>query len=65
LNEALQRTRPAATICGNIEGHSRRAGPPSLVRIAKLGPGATIRVEVVGKLRRAYASEPKIGDFLP
>ena len=34
-------------------------------RIAKLAPGATIRVEVVGRLRRAYAGEPKIGDHLP
>lgn len=34
-------------------------------RIARLAPGATIRVEVVGRLRRAYGSEPKIGDFLP
>jgi len=34
-------------------------------RIAKLAPGATIRVEVVGKLRRAYAGEPTIGDLLP
>jgi hypothetical protein len=34
-------------------------------RIAKLAPGATIRVEVVGRLRRAYAGEPRIGDFLP
>jgi hypothetical protein len=33
--------------------------------IAKLAPGATIRVEVVGKLRRAYAGEPKVGDSLP
>jgi len=33
-------------------------------RIAKLAPGATIRVEVIGRLRRAYAGEPKIGDFL-
>lgn len=34
-------------------------------RIAKLAPGATIRVEVVGKLRRGYAGEPTIGDLLP
>jgi hypothetical protein len=34
-------------------------------RIAKLVPGTTLRVEVVGKLRRAYAGEPKIGDFPP
>jgi len=34
-------------------------------RIATLAPGATIRVEVVGKLRRSYAGEPKIGDLVP
>ena len=34
-------------------------------RIAKFAPGAIIRVEVVGKLRRPYASEPKVGDFPP
>jgi hypothetical protein len=34
-------------------------------RIAKLAPGATIRVEVVGSLRRAFAGEPKIGDQFP
>lgn len=33
-------------------------------RIAKLAPGTLIRVEVVGKLRRTYAGEPKVGDFL-
>ena len=34
-------------------------------RIARLAPGTSIRVEVVGKLRRAYAGDPTIGDFLP
>jgi len=34
-------------------------------RMARLAPGLTVRVEVVGRLRRAYASEPKIGDLLP
>jgi hypothetical protein len=34
-------------------------------RIAKLAPGTTIRVEVVGTLRRTYGGEPKIGDLLP
>jgi hypothetical protein len=28
-------------------------------------PGTTIRVEVIGKLRRAYGGEPKVGDFQP
>ena len=34
-------------------------------RLAKLASGIMIRVEIVGKLRRAFANEPKIGDFLP
>ena len=33
--------------------------------IAKLVPGTTIRVEVIGKLPEAFAVEPKIGDLLP
>ncbi len=34
-------------------------------RIAKLVLGMTICVEVVGRSRRAYAGEPKIGDLVP
>ena len=34
-------------------------------RMAKLAPGVLIRVEVIGKLPKAYASDPKIGDVLP
>ena len=34
-------------------------------RIAKLDPGQLIRVEVIGKLARAFGKEPKIGDLLP
>jgi hypothetical protein len=45
--------------CRVLDGITRATG------IAKLSPGATIRVEVVGKLRRSYAGEPKIGDLLP
>jgi len=33
--------------------------------IAKLAPGTLIHVEVIGKLPKAYAGEPKIGDLLP
>jgi hypothetical protein len=33
--------------------------------IAKLAPGSLIRVEVIGKLPKALAAEPKIGDLLP
>lgn len=33
-------------------------------RIAKLAPGTTVPVEVIGTLRRAHGGSPKIGDFL-
>ena len=34
-------------------------------RIAKLAPGTLIRVEVIGRLPKAFATEPRIGDLLP
>ena len=34
-------------------------------RIAKLAPGTTVRVEVIGKTRRACGPLPKIGDLIP
>jgi hypothetical protein len=40
-------------------------GVTRATRIARLAPGTLVRVEVIGKLRRAYASDPKIGDTLP
>jgi hypothetical protein len=40
-------------------------GVTRATRIAKLAPGTLIRVEVIGKLPRTFASEPKIGDLLP
>ena len=40
-------------------------GVTRATRIAKLSPGATVPVEVVGKLRRAYAGELSIGDLIP
>jgi hypothetical protein len=40
-------------------------GVTRATRIAKLTPGVLIRVEVIGKLPRAYAADPKIGDLLP
>lgn len=40
-------------------------GVTRATRIAKLAPGTLIRVEVIGKLPKAFAGEPKIGDFLP
>jgi len=39
-------------------------GVTRATRIAKLAPGNLVRVEVVGRLRRAYAADPKIGDLL-
>src|SRR3954462_15180737 len=40
-------------------------GVTRATRIAKLAPGTLICVEVIGKLPRAYASDPKIGEVLP
>jgi hypothetical protein len=40
-------------------------GVTRATRIAKLAPGALVRVEVIGRLRRSYAAAPKIGDLLP
>jgi hypothetical protein len=40
-------------------------GVTRATRIAKFAPGQTIRVEVIGRLQAAYASEPRIGDLLP
>src|SRR5262245_54175699 len=41
------------------------SGVTPATRIAKLAPGTLVRVQIWGKLRRAYRNEPKIGDFLP
>jgi hypothetical protein len=40
-------------------------GVTRATRIAKLAPGTMVRVEIAGRLRRDFASEPKIGDLLP
>ena len=40
-------------------------GVTRATRIAKLAPGVLVTVEVICKLRRAMAGEPKIGDLLP
>ncbi|MCE9528089.1 MAG: hypothetical protein K8R36_18770 [Planctomycetales bacterium] len=40
-------------------------GVTRATRIGKLAPGTPVRVEVIGRLRRALASYPKIGDTLP
>src|SRR5438876_11155464 len=39
-------------------------GVTRATRIAKLAPGTLVRVEVIGRLRRAYASEKTIGELL-
>lgn len=40
-------------------------GVTRATRIAKFAPGTLVRVEVLGRLRRAYGQDPKIGDLLP
>ena len=40
-------------------------GVTRATRIAKLAPGTLIRVEVIGKLPKVFAGEPRIGDLLP
>lgn len=40
-------------------------GVTRATRIAMLAPGTLVRVEVIGRLRRAYGSDPQIGDLLP
>lgn len=39
-------------------------GVTRAARVAKLAPGTLVRVDVIGKLRRPYATEPSIGDLL-
>ena len=40
-------------------------GVTRATRIAKLAPGTLVRVVVIGKLNRAFAPLPKIGDLIP
>ena len=40
-------------------------GVTRATRIAKLAPGTLIRVEVIGRLPKAFATDPTIGDLLP
>src|SRR5262245_44303775 len=40
-------------------------GVPRAARIARMAPGTKIRVLVIGRLKRAFVAEPKIGDFIP
>jgi len=40
-------------------------GVTRATRIARFAPGTSVRVEVIGRLRRAYGPDPKIGDLLP
>jgi hypothetical protein len=39
-------------------------GVTRATRIAKLSPGTVVGVEIIGRLRRAFATEPRIGDLL-
>jgi hypothetical protein len=39
-------------------------GVARATRLAKLDPGTTIRVEVIGQLRRPRGNYPKIGDLV-
>lgn len=39
-------------------------GVTRATRIAKLAPGTLIKVEVIGRLKRAYETYPTIGDSL-
>jgi hypothetical protein len=40
-------------------------GVTRATRVATLSPGTRVRVEVFGRLRRAYGPDPKIGDSVP
>jgi hypothetical protein len=40
-------------------------GVTRATRIATLAPGTSIRVEVIGKLPKSFAADPRIGDFPP
>ncbi len=40
-------------------------GVTRATRIAKLAPGTPNRVEVISKLPKAYAADPKMRDVLP
>ena len=40
-------------------------GVTRATRIARLAPGQTIRVEIIGQLPQPFAAEPRIGDLLP
>jgi hypothetical protein len=40
-------------------------GVTRATRMAKLAPGMPVRVEVIGRIRRAFGTLPKIGQLLP
>src|SRR5436190_19250342 len=40
-------------------------GVTRATRMAMLSPGVKVRAEVIGRLRRKYASDPSIGDSIP
>ena len=39
-------------------------GVTRATRVAKLAPGTQVRVEVIGRLRRAYGTEKSIGELI-
>src|SRR5687767_12407769 len=40
-------------------------GVTRATRIAKLSPGTLVPIEIIAKLRRDFAKDPRIGDLLP
>jgi hypothetical protein len=40
-------------------------GVTRATRLAKLVPGTLIRVEVIGRLPKAFAGAPRVGDSIP
>ena len=56
---------PPLQVFEGLDGVFVYNGVTRATRIAKLVPGALVPVEVIGRLRRAFATEPTIGDVLP
>jgi hypothetical protein len=59
-------TMPPILVYEGTDGHLLiYNGVTRATRIATLSPGTLVRVEVLGRLRRAYGGDPKIGDSVP
>lgn len=57
---------PAIVVYEGTDGHLLiHNGVTRATCIAALAPGTLVPVEVIGKLRRAYGADPKIGDSIP